>query len=105
MKLWMDISENPPPDNSYIEPFAVNGAKVLIRQNEQGVFKKGETIELIDIGYNAGEFAHNGGNYICLLQWLEKTGRNYPIRIHAKNPNEIAELRKIVQRNNWTEVI
>ena len=27
-----------------------------------------------------------GGDFIKILDWLEETGRNYPIRIHSMNP-------------------
>lgn len=45
-----------------------------------------KTLELIDIDHDAGEYVRFGGDYIKLLDWLEATGRNYPIRIHSQNP-------------------
>ena len=39
-----------------------------------------------------------------VLDWLEKTGRNYPIRIHSMNPVGVENMRRIIQRNGWTEV-
>lgn len=63
-----------------------------------------QTIELIDIDHDAGEYANDGGDYIKLLDWLEETGRNYPIRIHSMNPVGVANMRRIIQRNGWTEV-
>jgi hypothetical protein len=64
----------------------------------------GATIDLIDIDHDAGQFAGAGGDYIKLLDWLEETGRNYPIRIHSMNPVGVANMRRIIQRNGWTEV-
>ena len=61
-------------------------------------------IELIDIDHDAGEYAAYGGDYIKLLDWLEETGRNYPIRIHSMNPVGVANMRRIIERNGWTEV-
>ena len=61
-------------------------------------------IELIDIDHDAGDFAHLGGDYIKLLDWLEETGRNYPIRIHSMNPVGRENMRAIIRRNGWTEV-
>lgn len=61
-------------------------------------------IELIDIDHDAGEYAQYGGDYIRLLDWLEETGRNYPIRIHSMNPVGVANMRAIIQRNSWEEV-
>ena len=64
----------------------------------------GETVELIDIDHDAGEYAKMGGDYIRLLDWLEATGRNYPIRIHSQNPVGVENMRRIIQRNGWREV-
>ncbi len=61
-------------------------------------------IELIDMDHDAGEYAEAGGDYIELLEWFEKTGRSYPIRIHSMNPVGVENMRRIIQRNGWTEV-
>ena len=60
-------------------------------------------IELIDIDHDAGFYAHFGGDYIKLLDWLEETGRNYPIHIHSMNSVDVENMRRIIQRNGWTE--
>ena len=61
-------------------------------------------IELIDIDHDAGEYAEFGGDYIKLLDWLEETGRNYPIHIHSMNVVGVENMRRIIQRNGWKEV-
>ena len=61
-------------------------------------------IELIDIDHDAGDYAIFGGDYIRLLDWLEETGRNYPIRIHSMNPVGVANMRAIIQKNGWKEI-
>ena len=61
-------------------------------------------LELIDIDHDAGEYASQGGDYIKLLDWLEATNRNYPVRIHSANPVGVANMRRIIQRNGRTEV-
>ena len=63
-----------------------------------------KTVELIDIDHDAGEFVECGGDYIKLLDWLEETGRNYPIHIHSQNVVGVANMRMIIQRNGWKEV-
>lgn len=63
-----------------------------------------EPIELIDIDHDAGYYAWDGGDYIKLLDWLEETGKNYPIRIHSMNPVGVENMRTIIQRNNWKEI-
>jgi hypothetical protein len=74
-----------------------------IKENIQKQIDK-MTIELIDIDHDAGEYAKYGGDYIRLLDWLEETGRNYPIRIHSMNPVGVENMRRIIQRNGWKEV-
>ena len=64
----------------------------------------GQIIELIDIDHDAGEYAEYGGDFIKLLDWLEETGRNYPIRIHSQNPVGVQNMRRIIERNGWKEV-
>ena len=61
-------------------------------------------IEFIDIDHDAGDFACDGGDYIRLLDWLEETGRSYPIRIHSQNPVGVENMRRIIQRNAWKEI-
>jgi hypothetical protein len=61
-------------------------------------------IELIDIDHDAGDYASDGGDYIRLLDWLEETGRNYPIRIHSANPVGVQNMRAIIRKNGWKEV-
>ena len=61
-------------------------------------------VEIIDIDHDAGDYANDGGDYIKLLDWLEETGRNYPIRIHSMNSVGVANMRAIIERNGWTEV-
>ena len=67
-------------------------------------FEKLDKIEVIDIDHDAGEYALYGGDYIKLLDWLEETGRNYPIHIHSMNPVGVANMRRIIQKNGWKEV-
>lgn len=61
-------------------------------------------ISLIDIDHDAGEYACDGGDYIKLLEWLEKYNLSYPIRIHSMNPVGVENMRRIIQRNGWKEI-
>lgn len=61
-------------------------------------------IELIDVDHDLGDYATDGGDGVKLLDWLEETGRNYPIRIHSQNVVGVENMRLIIQRNNWKEV-
>ena len=76
-------------------------AKEIIQIREE----EGFPFEMIDIDHDAGEmFSKAGGDYIKLLDWLEETGRNYPIRIHSQNVVGVQNMRAIIERNGWTEV-
>ena len=98
MKLWIDACRPAPP--GYIDIKTVYAAKAIIVRCE----RRKEIIELIDIDHDAGIFADYGGNYIELLNWLEETGRNYPIRIHSQNPLGVKNMCRIIQRNGWKEI-
>lgn len=102
MKLWIDDTR--PAPKGYFWCKKVIEAKQIIKyyeENDSWIDK----IELIDIDHDAGCYAeHYGGDYIKLLDWLEETGRNYPIRIHTMNVVGAENMRRIIRRNGWTEV-
>lgn len=98
MKFWVD-DVRPAPEG-YWPAKSVRSAKLAI----QIVEKNSGTVELIDLDHDAGDYVNYGGDYINILNWLEATGRNYPIRIHSMNPVGVANMRRIIQRNGWTEV-
>lgn len=99
MKLWID-DVRPAPDVGWFPVHSVNEAKSFIEKVEFENF----SIGLIDIDHDAGDYAKDGGDYIKLLDWLEETGRNYPIRIHSANPVGVQNMRRIIERNGWKEV-
>lgn len=79
LKLWID--DVIPAPERYVWCKSISEAKHRIRRScEELICNKLDyyVIEIIDID-------HNGGNYIKFLDWLEQTGRNYPIRIHSQN--------------------
>lgn len=98
MKLWID-DVRPAPDG-YVWGLTVNFAKAYISAREY----IGKPVELIDIDHDAGKYASDGGDYIRLLDWLEETGRSYPIRIHSLNPVGRQNMLAICERNRWKVV-
>ena len=118
MKLWID-DVRPAPEG-YIWAKSVNEAEAIIFDYEwwqEGILDELDfywldfigandtgKVELIDIDHDAGDYASDGGDYIKLLDWLEETGRNYPIRIHSMNPVGVANMRRIIERNGWEEI-
>ena len=105
MKLWVD-DVRPAPEG-YIWVKSVNEAIRWIQYYGAWVdFDNNivRCIKLIDIDHDAGDYASDGGDYIKLLDWLEETGRSYPIHIHSMNPVGVANMRAIIERNGWTEL-
>ena len=100
MKMWID-DVRPAPEG-YMWVKSVDEAKWFIWCAE---ISNDYDVELIDIDHDAGDYADDGGDYINLLNWLEETGRNYPIRIHSMNPVGVANMRAIINRNGWTEIM
>ena len=112
MKLWID-DVRPAPDG-YQWCKSVNEAKEIIQVCENPNCWPSYTqskrkyepieIELLDCDHDAGDYAYDGGDYIKLLDWLEETGRNYPIRIHSMNVVGVQNMRAIIERNGWREI-
>ena len=110
MKLWIDDVR--PAPNMYAWLRSVDEAKECIQFLEERLAMIPEElrpfsnnrIEIIDIDHDAGDYARFGGDYIKLLDWLEETGRNYPIHIHSMNPVGVENMRRIIRKNNWEEV-
>jgi hypothetical protein len=99
MKLWVDDVR--PAPNGYVWCKSVGQTKQVIRNAEL----IHQPIELLDVDHDAGDYHFDGGDYIKLLDWLEETGRNYPIHIHSMNPVGRENMRAIIRRNGWTEVL
>ena len=96
MKIWIDDCR--PAPEGYLHATSVYKAKAIIVRTE----RRQEEIELIDIDHDAGDYFQYGGDYIKLLDWLEETGRNYPIRIHSMNVVGRKNMEAICKRNGWT---
>ena len=111
MKIWVD-DVRPAPEG-YEWHKSVSDVQSIIEYTE--ILKNNaiihgfgwsteEDIELIDLDHDAGDYASDGGDYIRILDWLEETGRNYPIRIHSQNPVGVQNMRRIIERNGWKEI-
>lgn len=107
MKIWVD-DVRPAPEG-YVWCTTTNEAKLVIdcisRMHETLTFNKNiPIIEVIDLDHDAGDYAKFGGDYIKILDWLEETERNYPIRIHSMNPVGRGNMRRIIKKNKWVEI-
>jgi len=121
MKLWVDDVRNPPDGYDYwfksvdkAREFIIVSEKLIdsilalqsfrpLDESERKIIDS-MTVELVDIDHDAGDYAVDGGDYIKLLEWFEYQGFDYPIRIHSMNPVGVENMRRIIQRNGWTEV-
>lgn len=107
MKLWIDDTR--PAPVGYIWAKSVDETKDIIKFAEMMYAKRSKVfynceqfkITLLDIDHDAGDYARFGGDYIRLLDWLEETGRNYPIHIHSMNVVGRMNMEAICKRNNW----
>ena len=111
IRLWID-DVRPAPDG-YKWCYSVNETKEYILNIERlfayhfrrGDFKEDYLITLIAIDYDSGDYEKDGGPYIKLMDWLEETGRSYPIHIHSRNPVGIENMRRIIRHNSWKEIV
>ena len=106
MKLWVDDLRKPPKGYRWAK--SVNEAKKMIIDYETMYLASGKKdfykIEVINLDHDAGDYVNDGGDYIKLLCWLERTGRNYPIHIHTANVVGRMNMEAIIKYNGWEEV-
>ncbi|MBQ3090138.1 MAG: hypothetical protein IJD21_06245 [Oscillospiraceae bacterium] len=95
MKLWIDDLRPAPAGCLWARSVAQAREMILAAE---GV---GQPFTLLDLDHDAGDFACQGGDYIRLLDWLEETGRAYPIAMHTMNPVGRENMLAIVRKNGW----
>lgn len=112
MKLWIDDTRPAPIGyiwcksvNEAIERIEDSEIRIGMLDNNNPLCKediKELSIEVIDLDHDSGQFGPP--DYIKVLDWLEETERNYPIRIHSMNVVGVENMRRIIRRNGWMEV-
>lgn len=103
MKLWIDDVRQP-PDPDWIVIHSVNEAKAAIKWYEHQYHD--DTI-LLSFDHDAGDYAKDGGDYIKILDWLEREGivdTGYFFHIHSQNPVGVQNMRTIIDHNGWREI-
>lgn len=101
MKLWIDDIRLPPEPIDDWEWFkTVNEAIDFL-----WLCKPFNIIKLISLDHDAGEYAQYGGDYIKILDWLEQENWSIPIHLHTMNPVGRENMRAIIRKNNWKEVL
>ena len=103
LKVWVDDVRTKPID--YNTSFhSVNEVIAYLES-----IKNSNASVLLDLDHDAGDYFHDGGDYIRILDWIEKTGftLNNPeacivFRIHSSNPVGQDNMKKIITKNGWT---
>ncbi len=98
LKLWID-DLRPAPEGYQLVQSVNEFVKIV---DEVGV----DNIAVVDIDHDAGDFQKDGGDYIRCLDYLEYVGaKDICVRLHSANPVGIANMRRIIKKNGWKEVV
>ena len=92
MKIWLD--DRRPAPKEYLLALSVNAAKKIILELEE----QNESIDIIDCDHDMGDYFKQGGDGICLLDWLVERNTLYPIALHTSNPAGRANMERLIQR-------
>lgn len=99
MKIWID-DIHPAPDG-YVWCKNVNEGKVAITHYEH-VYS--DDILMLDLG----DCSYDGEDCIKLLDWLERQNivdTGYFFKIHSMNLIDVENMRMIIQKNRWKEIL
>lgn len=100
MHIWVDDVRTPPCDD-YLWARSVNEAITAIRFYERNW---SDDSICISLDHDAGDFAKDGGDYIRILDWLEKEGivdTGYGFQLHTMNPVGRENMERIIKKNGW----
>ena len=95
--MWVDDVR--PAPAGYVHIKSVNDFIEFV--DDAGI----ESIAVVDLDHDAGEFQEDGGDYIRCLDYLELTGaEDICVRLHSANPAGRANMDRIVRRNNGRKI-
>lgn len=100
MKLWIDDVRRP-PSNDWLWTMRVDQAITAIKMYERNMH---DDIIIIDLDHDAGDFVKYGGDYIEILNWLEREGivdTGYFFHLHTMNPVGYQNMKTIIDHNGW----
>ena len=106
-KFWIDDIRPAPPGWTHIH--SVNEFIELWKKDPNLDLE----IDTISLDHDAGDYFKFGGDYIRCLDYMTSVFEtrsddiwNYGIKyhLHSANPVGVANMRRIIQRNGWTEV-
>ena len=101
MKIWVDDVRKAP--EGYLWCRSVNEVKEVILVFINRGLNIAESIEVIDLDHDAGEYAIYGGDYIKILDWLEEMnlGDSITFKIHSQNTVGRQNMKRVIEKNNW----
>ena len=89
MKIWLDDIRQAP--EGYVQCKSVNEAIAIIEDNKNN-------IEVIDLDHDLGDFAKDGGDAICLMDYLVANELFYKLNFHTANPVGLANMKRMHNR-------
>ena len=92
IKIWVDDVRAVP--EGFVGVQSVNETIALIEQTEH----KGESVALLDLDHDLGDYAFDGGDAIKILDYLVERENFYPIAIHTANPVGRANMERMIRR-------
>lgn len=116
IKMWVDDIRPAPDGYEWFK--SVNEVFEFLSMEFDFCIMMREQLEiLLDLDHDAGEYANQGGDYIEILNAIERNNHfrkehNNPeiyeiiptIHIHSMNPVGVENMRRVIQRNGWKEI-
>lgn len=103
IKIWIDDVRTPPSKNWVWIKSTNEALRFIINHINE--------IEEVALDHDAGDYVNQGGDYINILNELERLSRKTPstfigckFSIHTANPVGAANMRRIIQKNGWREI-
>ena len=118
MKLWLD-DVRPAPDG-WLWAKSVNEAIALVQVFERSYFcacdvaqyvkhhhelyreylrrMRVDSIEVISLDHDLGDYASDGGDGIKLMDWLLERHSLYPLEFHSANPVGMENMKRMYRR-------
>jgi len=93
LKIWLDDIR--PVPEGYVWCKSVNEAITVIEDNKNN-------IGVIDLDHDLGDFTKDGGDAICLMDYLVENGLFYKLNFHTANPVGLANMKRMYNRY-WKE--
>lgn len=89
MKIWLDDIRQ--ASEGYVWCKSVNEAITIIEDNKNN-------IEVIDLDHDLGDFAKDGRDAICLMDYLVANELFYKLNFHTANPVGLANMKRMYNR-------